>query len=70
MNNNKQLNKGDKMRKIAMIVGLVSVLATSANAYTWSQSNILGGYNYYSSGSGMLGYSQSNILGGYNYYWK
>ena len=67
--NNKHRKK-KTMRKIAMIVGLVSVLATSANAYTWSQSNILGGYNYYSSGSGMLGYSQSNILGGYNYYWK
>ena len=67
--NNKH-RKEKTMRKIAMIVGLVSVLATSANAYTWSQSNILGGYNYYSSGSGMLGYSQSNILGGYNYYWK
>ena len=67
--NNKQ-RKEKTMRKIAMIVGLVSVLATSADAYTWSQSNILGGYNYYSSGSGMLGYSQSNILGGYNYYWK
>ena len=47
MNTNKQLTKGNKMRKIAMIVGLVSVLATSAHAYTWSQSNILGGYNYY-----------------------
>ena len=35
MNNNKQLNKGDKMRKIAMIVGLVSVLATNANAGYW-----------------------------------
>ena len=69
MNNNKH-RKEKTMRKIAMIVGLVSVLATSANAYTWSQSNILGGYNYYSSGSGSLGYSQSNILGGYNYYWK
>ena len=67
--NNKH-RKEKKMRKIAMIVGLVSVLATSAHAYTWSQSNILGGYNYYNSNSGMLGYSQSNILGGYNYYWK
>jgi len=32
MNNNKQLNKGDKMRKIVMILGLLSVLATSAEA--------------------------------------
>jgi hypothetical protein len=47
MASNKQITKGNKMRKIAMIVGLVSVLATSADAYTWSQSNILGGYNYF-----------------------
>ena len=36
MTNNKQLTKGDKMRKIAMIVGLISVLATSAQAGYWS----------------------------------
>ena len=35
------------MRKIAMIVGLISVLATSANAGYWSSSpNASGGYNY------------------------
>ena len=35
MNNNKQLNKGDKMRKIAMLIGIVSILGLSsgANAY-------------------------------------
>jgi len=32
MNNNKQLNKGDKMRKIAMIVSVLAVLGTSAQA--------------------------------------
>jgi len=54
------------MRKIAMIVGLLSILASNANAWTYSSPNILGGYNYYSSqGSG---YSSSNIFGGYNYY--
>ena len=47
MNNNKQLNKGDKMRKIAMIVGLVSVLATSAHAFGTSSSNIFGGLDFY-----------------------
>ena len=32
MNINKQLNKGDKMRKIAMIVSVLAVLGTSAQA--------------------------------------
>ena len=60
MNNNKQLNKGDKMRKIAMIVGLISVLATSANAGYWSSSpNAFGGYNY------TYNYSTNDILNQY-----
>ena len=36
MNNNKQLNKGDKMRKIAMIVSVLAILGTSANAASWN----------------------------------
>ena len=32
MNNNKQLTKGNKMKKIAMVIGILSVLATSAQA--------------------------------------
>jgi len=32
MNTNKQLTKGNKMRKIAMVIGILSVLATNANA--------------------------------------
>ena len=32
MNINKQLNKGDKMRKIAMIVSVLALLGTSAQA--------------------------------------
>ena len=36
MNINKQLNKGDKMRKIAMIVSILAVLGTSANAASWT----------------------------------
>ena len=36
MNNNKQINKGDKMRKIAMIVSILAVLGTSANAASWN----------------------------------
>ena len=35
--NNKQTNKkGDKMRKIAIVIGILSVLATSANAGYWT----------------------------------
>jgi hypothetical protein len=36
MNTNKQLTKGDKMRKIAMIVSILAVLGTSANAASWN----------------------------------
>ena len=36
MNTNKQLTKGKKMKKIAMVIGILSVLATSANAGYWS----------------------------------
>ena len=35
MNKNKQLTKGNKMRKIVMVIGILSVLATSANAGYW-----------------------------------
>ncbi len=69
MNNNKQLTKGKTMKKIAMIIGVLSILATSANASSyWTQPNIFGGYNLYSSGSGMLGYTQPNIFGGTSFY--
>ena len=43
MNINKQLNKGDKMRKIAMIVGLLSILAVNANAGYWTHTPSYGG---------------------------
>ena len=44
MNKNKQLTKGNKMRKMAMVIGILSVLATSANAGYWNHtSNIYGG---------------------------
>ena len=43
MNINKQLNKGDKMRKIAMIVGLLSILAVNANAGYWTTTPSYGG---------------------------
>ena len=32
MNKNNQLIKGNKMKKIAMVIGILSVLATSAQA--------------------------------------
>ena len=36
MNNNKQQTKGNKMRKIAMIIGVLTVMATSARVgYTF-----------------------------------
>ena len=66
MKTNKQQMKGYKMKKIAMIVGLLSILASNANAWTYSSPNIFGGYNYYSSQGN--GYSSSNIFGGHNYY--
>ena len=40
--NNKQ-RKETTMRKIAMIVGLISVLATSANAGIWTHTPSYGG---------------------------
>jgi len=43
MNINKQLNKGDKMRKIAMIVSVLAVLGTSAQAGYWTHTNNYGG---------------------------
>ena len=66
MDKNKQLTKGYKMKKIAMVIGILSILATNANAWTYSSPNIFGGYNYYSNGSS--GWSSPNIFGGYNYY--
>ena len=35
MNINKQLTKGNKMRKMAIVIGILSVLATSAQAGAW-----------------------------------
>ena len=45
MNTNKQLTKGNTMKKIAMVIGILSVLATSANAGYWSHTPTYnGGY--------------------------
>ena len=43
MNNNKQLTKGYKMRKIAMIVSVLVILGTSAQAGVWKTTPSLGG---------------------------
>ena len=43
MNTNKQLTKGNKMKKIALVIGILSVLATSANAGYWSHTPSFGG---------------------------
>ena len=43
MNTNKQLTKGNKMKKIAMVIGILSVLATSANAGYWTHTPTWGG---------------------------
>ena len=69
MNTNKQLTKGNTMKKIAMVIGILSILATSANATTyWTQPNIFGGQNLFSSDQGMLGWTQPNIFGGSNFF--
>ena len=36
MNINKQQTKGNKMKKIAMVIGMLSVLATSTSVFTTS----------------------------------
>ncbi len=55
------------MRKMAIVIGILSVLATSANAVSyWTQPNSFGGYNLFSTNSGMFGYTQPNSFGGFN----
>ena len=43
MNTNKQLTKGNKMKKIAMVIGILSVLAVNAQAGTWTHTPKFGG---------------------------
>jgi len=63
--NNKQ-RKEKTMKKIAMIVGLISVLATNANAGYWSSKpNVYGGFNYsynYSNGDILRYYGLPGLL--------
>ena len=37
------------MKKLAIIVGLLSMIATTSQAFTYSTPNVFGGYNYYGS---------------------
>ena len=61
MNNNKQQMKGNKMRKIAMIIGVLTVMATSANAGYWTHTPTFGG-GYKSTYTPTYNY----LLGGWN----
>ena len=61
MNNNKQQTKGNKMRKIAMIIGVLTVMATSANAGYWTHTPTFGG-GYKSTYTPTYNY----LLGGWN----
>ena len=61
------LNKKEiKMKKITLLIGLLSILSVNANAFSYSTPNVFGGYNYYDNGS--FGYSTPNVFGGYNYH--
>ena len=61
MNNNKQQTKGNKMRKIAMIIGVLTVIATSANAGYWTHTPTFNG-GYTSTYTPTYNY----LLGGWN----
>ena len=54
------------MKKLILIVSMISMIATSSQAFTYSTPNVFGGYNYYDNGS--FGYSIPNSFGGYNYH--
>tara|TARA_Y100001954_G_C15564202_1_gene480148 strand:- start:404 stop:589 length:186 start_codon:yes stop_codon:yes gene_type:complete len=61
MNNNKQQTKGNKMKKIAMVIGVLTVMATSANAGYWTHTPTFGG-GYKSTYTPTYNY----LLGGWN----
>ncbi|MDC0352344.1 hypothetical protein OAM93_03235 [Candidatus Pelagibacter sp.] len=75
MNTNKQLTKGSTMKKMAMVISLLTVIATSANATGWGTNTIWskpsynGGHSFYS-GNTLLGYSQPSYGGGSIFYFK
>ena len=48
MNTNKQLTKGNTMKKIFMIFGIIAALHNTSQASEWTViSNDLNGYNFY-----------------------
>ena len=61
MNTNKQLNKADTMKKIALVIGILSVLAVNAQAGTWTHTPTWGG-GYTSTYTTTYNY----LLGGWN----
>ena len=63
MNKNKQLTKGYKMRKIAMIVSVLAILGTSAQAGYWSHQPSLWGGGYTSTYIPTYGYQGNNQWG-------
>ena len=64
------------MKKIAMVISLLTVIATSANATGWGTTNTIwskpsydGGHSFYS-GNTFLGYSKPSYGGGSVFYFK
>ena len=60
-----------QMTKIGLRCVLTTVnalMAGAAMAWGYSQPNVFGGQNFYSSTGGMTGYSQRNVFGGQNFY--
>jgi len=45
--NNKQLTKGNKMKKASIILSIVLLLSVKANAF-WNTTDYLNTYNFYS----------------------
>ena len=62
------------MKKIAMIIGVLTVLASNANAVGWNLPEIITSYDngystsFYSSDRGLLGTSYNNGYGGNTLY--
>ena len=65
MNINKQQTKGNKMKKIAMIIGVLTVLASNASAFEMISiyNNGFGMSSIYSSSSGLIGTTYDNGFG-------
>ena len=70
---NQQKGKQMKTQKTKTVLRRLSTAVTAlmaGSAMAWggySQRNVFGGQNFYSSSGGMTGFSQPNVFGGYNY---